>query len=410
MNYQLFLDFATELGYRLAICGAETYRVEESVKRLLGAYGISCEAYAVPYSLTVTIDTPEGTPLIRMRRIENTSSDLDAVERYTGLSRRICSEKPDPEIAFEWLKNTDKNRTHYSAPMDYLGHFLGSAGFGWFYGGSFIDALCAGVCGLVCCAAIRFLSKLQVNKFFSTIITAFLMAMPAYILCYFGIGGNPDASIIGALMILVPGLLFTNSMRDLIFGDTHSGIIRIAQVLLIAVSIALGTGSALSLYTALFGAPVSNADLIHNVAVMVLACAIGCAGFSIYFNIHGPGILICTLGGVLTWGVFAITTAFGCGEYMAYFIASAFASLFAEVMARIRKFPAIAYLVVSAFPLLPGGGIYYTMSHAVHGDMVLFSQQGMQTVSIAGSMAVGILLVSTVFRLLSTRQQLPGKN
>ena len=76
MSYQLFLDLATELGYRLAICGAETYRVEESVKRLLGAYGISCEAYSVPYSLTVTIDTPEGTPLIRMRRIENTSSDL----------------------------------------------------------------------------------------------------------------------------------------------------------------------------------------------------------------------------------------------------------------------------------------------------------------------------------------------
>ena len=94
---------------------------------------------------------------------------------------------------------------------------------------------------------------------------------------------------------------------------------------------------------------------------------------------------------------------------MAYFIASAFASLFAEVMARIRKFPAIAYLVVSAFPLLPGGGIYYTMSHAVHGDMVLFSQQGMQTVSIAGAMAVGILLVSTFFRFLSTRNQLSRK-
>ena len=410
MNYQLFLDLATELGYRLAICGAETYRVEESVKRLLGAYGISCEAYAVPYSLTVTIDTPEGTPLIRMRRIENTSSDLDAVERYTGLSRRICSEKPDPKTAFEWLKDTDQNRIHYSAPMEYLGHFLGAAGFGWFYGGSFIDALCAGVCGLVCCAVVRYLSKLQVNKFFSTIITAFLMAMPAYILYHFGIGGNPDASIIGALMILVPGLLFTNSMRDLSFGDTHSGIIRIAQVLLIAVSIALGTGSALSLYSAVFGAPAVTVDLLHNIPVMILACAIGCTGFSIYFNVHGPGIMICTLGGVLTWGVFAITTAFGCGEYMAYFIASAFASLFAEVMARIRKFPAIAYLVVSAFPLLPGGGIYYTMSHAVNGDMVLFSQQGMQTVSIAGSMAVGILLISTFFRFLATRKQLPGKN
>ena len=409
MNYQLFLDLATELGYRLATCGAETYRVEESVKRLLGAYGITCEAYAVPYSLTVTIDAPDGNSLIRMRRIENTSSDLDAVERYTGLSRRICSETPEPETAFDWLKETDRNRLHYSTLIEYSGHFLGSAGFGWFYGGSFIDALCAGICGLVCCGAVRVLSKWQVNKFFSTIITAFLMALPAYVLYHFGIGGNPDASIIGALMILVPGLLFTNAMRDMIFGDTHSGTIRVVQVLLIAVSIALGTGSALSLYTAVFGAPTAAADLLHSIPVMILACAIGCIGFSIYFNVHGPGILICTLGGVLTWGVFAAAGALGCGEYMAYFIASAFASLFAEIMARIRKFPAIAYLVVSAFPLLPGGGIYYTMSYAVQGDMVLFSQKGMQTISIAGAMAVGILLISTFFRLLSTRKHLAGK-
>lgn len=410
MNYQLFLDLATELGYRLAMCGAETYRVEESVKRLLGAYGITCDAYAVPYSLTVTIDTPDGTPLIRIRRIGNVSSDLDAVERYTGLSRRICNETPAPEIAYKWLQETDKTRTHYSIPMDFLGHFLGSAGFGWFYGGSFIDALCAGISGLVCCAAVRALSKLQINKFFSTIITAFLMAMPVYLLFYFGIGDNPDSAIIGALMILVPGLLFTNAMRDLIFGDTNAGIIRVAQVLLIAVSIALGTGSALSLHSSIFGAPAATYDMVHSLPIMILSCAIGCAGFSIYFNIHGPGILICVFGGVLTWGVYAIVIALGGGEYMAYFLASAFASLFAEIMARIRKFPAIAYLVVSAFPLLPGGGIYYTMSHAVQGDMTMFSQQGMQTVSIAGSMAVGILLISTFFRLLSARKHLHGKN
>ena len=64
--------------------------------------------------------------------------------------------------------------------------------------------------------------------------------------------------------------------------------------------------------------------------------------------------------------------------------------------------PAISYLVVSVFPLLPGGGIYYTMSHAVHGDIVQFSQKGMQTVSIAGAMAVGILMISTLFRLITT--------
>ena len=55
-----------------------------------------------------------------------------------------------------------------------------------------------------------------------------------------------------------------------------------------------------------------------------------------------------------------------------------------------------------AFPLLPGGGVYYTMNYAVQGNITSFSQQGMQTVAIAGAMAAAILLVSTAFRLASS--------
>lgn len=402
MNYQLSLDLATELGYRLSSCGAETYRVEESINRLLSAYGIPSEAYAIPNCLTVTIVTDDGTPLTRMRRINNAVSDLDAVERYSGLCRRICSEKPDPATAKLWLQDTSNNRIFYSPLWLIIGNILGSAGFGWFYGGSLADGLCAGVCGIMGYFADLAFRRLKVNKFFNTIITSFCMAITAYILFRLGLCPNPDAAIIGTLMTLVPGLLFTNAMRDLIFGDTHSGIIRVVQVLLIAVSIALGTGAALGIYTGFFGTPVTADAISHSFIVVLLACAVGCAGFTIYFNIHGPGMLICILGGVLTWAVYCFSMAMGTSEYMAYFIASAGASLFAEIMARIRKYPAISYLVVSAFPLLPGGGIYYTMSHAVSGDMLQFSQRGMQTVSIAGAMAVGILLISTLFRLMTT--------
>ncbi len=410
MNYQLFLDLATELGYRLSRCGAETYRVEESINRILSAYGIPSETYAIPNCLTVTIITDDDIPLTRMRRIDKAVSDLDAVERFSGLCRRICNEKPAPQIAMEWLHDTDRSRVFYSPFCLYVGNVLGSAGFGWFYGGSLSDGLCAGICGIVGCAVDRVLHKVQVNKFFSTIVTSFFMAITAYVLYYWGLCPNPDAAIIGTLMTLVPGLLFTNAMRDIIFGDTHSGIIRVVQVLLIAVSIALGTGAALGIYTSFFGAPVTAAALSHSFPIIILACAVGCAGFTIYYNIHGPGMLICILGGILTWCVYSLFISQGSSEYMAYFIASAFASLFAELMARIRKFPAISYLVVSAFPLLPGGGIYYTMCHAVSGDMSQFSSRGMQTVSIAGAMAVGILLVSTVFRLHTTWRSSHMKN
>ena len=89
-------------------------------------------------------------------------------------------------------------------------------------------------------------------------------------------------------------------------------------------------------------------------------------------------------------------------ELLGFFWGSVFASFYSEVMARIRKCPAIAYLVVSIFPLIPGAGVYYTMLSAVQGHMTAFAQKGMYTAATAGLMAVGILLVSTVFRLWST--------
>ena len=70
-------------------------------------------------------------------------------------------------------------------------------------------------------------------------------------------------------------------------------------------------------------------------------------------------------------------------------------------MARVRKYPAISYLVVSVFPMIPGAGVYYTMNYAVRGQMNLFASKGMYTAAIAGIMAVGILLGSTVFRMYS---------
>ena len=68
-------------------------------------------------------------------------------------------------------------------------------------------------------------------------------------------------------------------------------------------------------------------------------------------------------------------------------------------MARVRKCPATSYLLISIFPLVPGAGIYYTMEYAVHGETPLFLQQGMDTLSLAGALALGILLVTSVMRM-----------
>ena len=395
------IDLASDLGYELAMSGAETFRVEESVSRVLSAYGLNAEVFAIPNYLIVTVLTKKGLPITRMRRIGSHGNDLDSVERLSALSRSFCLHTPAPQEAQQQLADTLANRRAYSPAMLGLGNFLGAFGFCLFFGGSVPDALCAGVCGLLVGLVTEVLGKRRVSQFFITIAAAFFMAWLAYGLGVARICQRTDAVIIGALMILVPGLLFTNAMRDIIYGDTNSGLNRVVQVFLVAAAIALGTAGAWNLSSILWGMPVSQIAVSYAIGVQCLFAALGCVGFSILFNIHGPGVILCTIGGGLSWLVYRVAGELGCGDIVCYFWSALFASVYSETMARVRKYPAISYLVVSIFPLIPGAGVYYTMTYAVLGQMDQFARQGMHTAAIAGIMAVGILLGSTVFRIYS---------
>ena len=131
MDYNTLLELATDLGYRLAMNGAETFRIEESIRRILAAYGIESEVFAIPNCLTVSIETPEGKPMTRMRRIGFHGNDLDNVEKYSNLSRRICNAKPDPILARQWMADTDQSLRSYRLPVLLLGNFLADIAYGF---------------------------------------------------------------------------------------------------------------------------------------------------------------------------------------------------------------------------------------------------------------------------------------
>ena len=310
-------------------------------------------------------------------------------------------EKPDPEVAGIWLAEADASKRSYRLPISLLGHFLGAFGFSFVFGGSFADAICSGICGIVIGFINHYMNLMRTNYFFSTIAASFIMTFTAYMIGATGIPHNTDTIIIGALMILVPGLVFTNAMRDIIFGDTNSGINRIVQVLLVAAAIALGTGVGGRLSTAIFALADNPQPINHPYEIQNIATFIACAGFAIVFNIHGFGIAICALGGTLVWAAYCAATYFGLDLYVAYFIAALIAAFYSEAMARIRKYPAISYLVIAIFPLIPGAGIYYTTNHLIHGESEAFASKALQTIGIAGVIAVGILIVATIVRILN---------
>ena len=404
MDYYLLTDLAATMGYHLAMSGAETFRVEDTIHRILLAYGVECEVFAIPNSVSVSLEAANGKPLMIMRRIGFHGNDLEKTEKLNALSRQICAKKPAVDEAMEWLHETLASCRTYSTGAFYLGNVLVGIGFCLVFGGALSDCLWAGLIGLIIGLVTRFMDRREANPFFSTILASCLMALPAYAAAGLGWLKSPDAAIIGALMLLVPGLLITNSMRDIIYGDTNSGIFRIVQVVLTALAIALGTAAAWQLTAGLYG-QTSSATMSWPAWAQAAAVFVGCCGFCILFNVHGRGLVLCIIGGAAAWMVYLLCGALGCDVYAANLFAAVFAALYAEIMARVRKCPATPYLVIAIFPLLPGAGVYYTMSLGLQGEMIEALRKGLETAGIAGSLAVGILLVSTVFRLIYRHAQ-----
>ena len=405
MNYTLLMELVSEIGCRIATGGAETYRVEETVNRILSAYGAESRVYSVPNSLIITIMIPDQPPMTQLCRMERKGTDLDKVEQYSNLARRICAQKPDLETAMDWVKETQKNRKKYSLPILLLGYVMVAWGFSIFFGGGWMDSVCAAACGLLLGVAQHFMGKLHTNVFFQNVAAAFLLSFFAYGISMLGFVPNVDSSVIGTLMLLVPGVLFTNAMRDVIFGDTNSCVSRVVEALLIAVAVALGTAAAWNLCGALWGYPEQIGTIAHGPALTCFVSFVACAGFVIVFNVHGLGSIFCALGGAITWGAYCAVQALGGEMLLCCFVATCTAAAFSEIMARIRKYPAISYLVISVLPLIPGAGIYYAVQQAIRDDMGLAMDYGRSTLATAGVMAAGILVVSTAVRMWSAHKK-----
>lgn len=136
------------------------------------------------------------------------------------------------------------------------------------------------------------------------------------------------------------------------------------------------------------------------------AAAFFCSlGFSFFYNVRGGRRLFFHgLGGAVGWLAYLLAEPSG-SVMIQCVVAAVVISLYAECMARVFKAPATGYLQAAFLPLVPGGGIYYTMEYCIQGDMDRFASKGFETLGMAGSLAIGVLLVSSAVRMFTSRQK-----
>ena len=97
----------------------------------------------------------------------------------------------------------------------------------------------------------RHMSRIVANICSGAIIT--ILCLLSY---RFGFGQNLNHMLSGAILPLVPGVAFTNGIRDIAGGDHLSGTVRLLDAFWTFLCIAIGVGVVFTLYQRITGGPI----------------------------------------------------------------------------------------------------------------------------------------------------------
>ncbi|MBR7181659.1 MAG: threonine/serine exporter family protein [Clostridia bacterium] len=234
------LNCAMDIGELMVVSGAEVHRVEDSIDRIcrsLGASRVDC--FIIISSMVVTLHDAEGHAYTQTRRIRRTGTDFHRLDLLNALSRRICDEKLSVEaIKAEFTRIT--NAKTYPLWLEFVLYAMAASAFTVFFGGNWQQALVSLFVGAFV-RLVVFLSDCTVkNLIFAKFISSLFVTALTFLAITLWTGLKADEIIIGNIMLLIPGLGFTNALRDLFTGDSVAGILRSLEALLSAVAIAAG--------------------------------------------------------------------------------------------------------------------------------------------------------------------------
>jgi uncharacterized membrane protein YjjB (DUF3815 family) len=124
--------------------------------------------------------------------------------------------------------------------------------------------------------------------------------------------------------------------------------------------------------------------------------AIAILGFSIRSNIKGWKLVFTSLGGALSWGLYLMFLAWSSSLLLSVFLATLAVCLYSEFVGRAFKMPVSVFVICAIIPLVPGSGLYYSMTAYIDGRNLEASRKMIETLMIAGTISVAIATMSSV--------------
>lgn len=246
MDYKLLMKTAILAGEIMLKSGAETYRVEDTINRILQtSHAQTTEVVVLMTGIFATLDNPDIETITVIRRVESRANNLSRIASANDISRKYCAGEISLEEAYERLRKIrgkQYKRWIYNCATVFI-----CAGFAPLFGGGILEICGSAAVGATLALLVTIGKKLRMHGFIQDVLSSIGIALTAIGLKQYFPGMDMDIVIISGIMPLVPGVAITNGIRDTLQGDYLSGGARMLEAFLIAASVALGVGIAMAM-------------------------------------------------------------------------------------------------------------------------------------------------------------------
>lgn len=131
----------------------------------------------------------------------------------------------------------------------------------------------------------------------------------------------------------------------------------------------------------------------------IIGIFIGIFAFAIVTETPRKYLLTSAFIGGVSGTMFLICESLGSGSVWASFFSALVAAIISHIFARIFKAPVTLFLISGILPTVPGGGMYRIVANAIDGSQAEMLHSLLETLEIAGVIALAIFFVDTVFRI-----------
>ena len=391
------LAFAADAGHTLLENGAEISRVEETMKIIASSFGVHKEHFFV---LSNGIFTT-GSSYANVDFIPIKGARLDKVVAVNQLSRELSAGKYTLEEAKKLLEDI-RNMPEKPLGERIVGAALGSGAFCAIFGGGLLDCAAAFIAGTAVYLFLILACIPRMSKALCNICSGAFGTLLCILFYKMGFGVNLGNMIIGTLIPLIPGVAFTNGLRDIANEDYLAGITRLLDALLVFLSIAIGVCITFLIHSYIAGSMIQLSGTVTDpvtasIPVQMLAALVGTSSFAVLFGVpreyYFPAGVVGMFGWLAFLLVFRYTPLSVVGGTL---IASTIVAFLSRLFAVKLKCPGTVFLICGDFPLIPGAGVFWSSYYVVSEQMTASLNAGFTAVKVTIAIVLGIIIAANV--------------